>query len=195
MRPIKNRTIGIACSIFRNELRMLQKHKTLHLSFRFLDSMLHMHPSKLDRILRPIISLERKKGNDIVLVYGDCCPYMSEFEADHHVIRVSGKNCCEILLGRESYREWMHRDVFFLMPEWVHKWQEVFQHQLGLTGENAKSFLRDIHTKMVYLDTGLVPVPEKRLKEISRYSGLQVEILQISLDQLVISIQEAEKRL
>ena len=63
----------------------------------------------------------------------------------------------------------------------------------GLEGDNARSFMADMHTRRVYLDTGLMPIPKGLLDEISEYTGLRAEIMPVSLDQLLASIQDAEK--
>jgi len=185
--------VGIACSIFRQEIEWLLEQKRIDIPFKYLGSMLHMYPGVLDRRLQKVVDEERKNGNNIVLVYGDCCPHMHDVESDDHVERVCGMNCCEILLGRDLYRQLCSEGVFFLMPEWAHRWREVFQHQLGLEGDNARSFMADMHTRLVYLDTGLMPIPKGLLDEISEYTGLRAEIMPVSLDQLLASIQDAEK--
>ena len=192
MKPEERTKIGIACSIFRQEIERLQEEKQIDIPFEYLDSKLHVYPSVLDRRLQAVTSEARQNGNEIVLVYGDCCPHMHDVESDDHVVRVCGMNCCEILLGKDLYRQLLSEGAFFLLPEWAHRWWEVFQKQLGLRGDNARSFMTEIHTRLVYLDTGLTPILEGLLEEISEYCGLPVEIIPVSLEQLLASIQDAE---
>ena len=194
MKSKKTTKIGISCSIFRKEIESLQKQKLINIPFRYIGSMLHMKPEVLNNRLKEATEKARQNGNDIVLVYGDCCPHMNALEADEHVVRVCGLNCCEILLGSELYRRLRSESVFFLMPEWTLRWREIFQHHLGLEGDNARSFMNDMITKLIYLETGLFPIPESHLDEISVYSGLPVEIMQVSLDQLMAAIKNAEKK-
>jgi len=194
MKSKKTSKIGIACSIFRNEIESLQEQKLIDLPFKFIGSMLHMKPKLLDNRLKEAIGNEQQNEEHIVLVYGDCCPHMHDFENEIDVVRVSGINCFEILLGKDHYKRLRSEGVFFLMSEWLLRWREVFQQQFGLTEDNARSFMSDMFTKFVYLDTGLMPVPEKHLDEISGYSGLPVEILRVSLSQLLTSIKDVEKR-
>ena len=194
MKSKKTAKIGIACSIFRKEIESLQKQKLINIPFRYIGSMLHMKPEVLDNRLKEATEKERQNRDDIVLVYGDCCPHMHELETDEHIVRVCGLNCCEILLGSGRYRRLRSEGAFFLMPEWTLRWREVFQHHLGLEGDNARPFMKEMHTKLIYLDTGLFPVPESHLDEISGYTGLPVEIMQVSLDQLMVAIKNVEKK-
>lgn len=195
MKPSQASVVGIACSIFRNEIELLVKERRVDISFTYLDSMLHMNPSELDRRLQAIISEERQKNRAIVLVYGDCSAHMIDFESDNYVGRVHGTNCCEIILGKEQYQQLRSEGAFFVMPEWAIRWREVFQDQLGLKGDNARCFMTDMHKKLVYLDTGLSPFVESFLDDISQYSGLPWEVLPVSLDHLPASINDAKERI
>jgi len=185
--------MGIACSIFRKEIELLIAQKQIEIPFTYLSSMLHLYPDVLDRSLQQAVERARQNGEDVLLVYGDCCPHMHDCQIDDRIERVRGINCFEILLGRDQYRRLCSERAFFLMPDWAYRWREVFQYQLGLEGDNARSFMAEFHTRLVYLDTGLTPVPEELLDEISEYCGLPVEILPVSLDHLHTSILEIEK--
>ncbi len=191
MKPEK--TKGIACSIFRKEIEYLKEQKLIDMPVRYISSMLHMDPEELDKRIKKATENEQLKGNDIVLVFGDCCPNMTEIGHANNIHRSTGLNCVEILLGRDLFRQMRSDGVFFLMHEWTLRWQEVFQHEIGLEGDNARSLMNDMHTKFVYLDTGLSPVPGKHLAEISEYCGLPVEIMKISLNTLMKKIKDADK--
>ena len=65
---------------------------------------------------------------------------------------------------------------------------------LGLRGGTAQDFMKEMHTRLVYLDTELVPVPEKELAEISEYCGLPVERMKVSLEPLLASLMKAATR-
>jgi len=187
--------VGIACSILKKELECLCKKGELALPIRPLPSMLHMRPKILECQLLPSIEKQLNKGRKIVLIYGDCCPGMREMEANPNIGRTKGSNCCEIILGSEIYRKMISEGVFFFMPEWTLRWKEVFREELGLTGEMAKSFMNDMHTKLVYLDTGIIPPPLTELKDVSKYAGLPWETMTVSLDNLRESVLEVMHRL
>ena len=49
--------------------------------------------------------------------------------------------------------------VFFLLADWAVHWQDIFKKKLGLCGDTAKLFMQDMHTRLVYFDTGVVKPP------------------------------------
>ncbi|MBF0525321.1 MAG: DUF1638 domain-containing protein [Deltaproteobacteria bacterium] len=189
------RITGIACAIFRREIEALQSAGLLDFPFRYLSSMLHITPAGLEDQLQGLISAERRKGRPVLLVYGDCCAHMLDFEAGPGVARTSGINCCEIVLGREIYRRLRAEVAFFLMPEWALRWREIFEQELGLHGENARDFMTDMHAKMIYLDTGLMPVPQAVLAEMSDFAGLPCGVLPVTLEPLLANMRDACERI
>jgi hypothetical protein len=73
--------------------------------------------------------------------------------------------------------------------------KHIFKNELGLNEANAEYLMKEMHSKLVYLDTGTRPVPIEELKECSQYCGLQWEVLQVSLESLRICIQDALDKL
>jgi hypothetical protein len=130
----------------------------------------------------------------VIIAYGDCCGHMESFEATPGTARTEGINCCEIILGTETYRRLRKEGAFFLMPEWALTWRKVFVSQLGLLGPCAKTFMQEMHTRLIYLDTGLIPVPHQTLQEASEFMGLPVEVLPVSLEHLRDSLRQAAQK-
>jgi hypothetical protein len=191
--PHNSNKLGISCSIFCREIETLREKGLIDLPFKYLASMLHMKPDILDKKLQSVTERESSNGKELVVIYGDCCPRMSDYESKENIVRSSGLNCCEILLGSAEYKKLRAEGAFILMPEWTRRWKEVFKHHMGLEGELAKTFMKEMHTKLVYLDTGVFPVPNDLLEEISQYTGLPVSILQITLDQLAAAIKNTDR--
>lgn len=186
-----DQTVLIACSVLQAEIDSLCRSRWPSLRVRYLSSMLHMYPQNLDDQLQAAVAAEMVSGLKIVLVYGDCCPAMADLAESSGIARTKGGNCCELLLGREEYRRLEHVGVFFLLPEWARRWREIFRIELGLTHDNARGLMRDMHTRLMYLDTGILPVPEEDLAACSEYVGLPYEIASISLDNLALAIESA----
>lgn len=180
---------AIACGIFKREIEELIRSGRLVLPCTFLDSMLHMMPALLACRLEE--TLAGKDHNRIVLIYGDCHPRMFEFRDSATIRRTIGMNCCEIILGRKRYRELRNQGAFFLLPEWTERWAEVFQQNLGFTAGNAKDFMGEMHTSLIYLDTGITPVPHKALRAAAEFCGLPAEIIHVTLDHLLQTILDA----
>ncbi len=160
---------------------------------RHVESVLHVCPEKLREKLTSAVEAESKRGHSIVLVYGDCHSHMIDLERRPNVVRTEGINCCEILLGGKQYRRLREEGAFFLMPEWALRWREVFQLHLGLEQPCAADIMQDMHSKLLYLDVGLTPVPRERLQEFSEYCGLEWESMKVGTEYLLRSICDARK--
>lgn len=187
--------VCIACAIFRDQLDVLDMTDYPGFELRALPSMLHMDPDQLDQSLGTAIQREREQNHRVLLLYGDCHPHMHEQAHLPGVIRVDGINCPEILLGKARYRSLREAGAFFLLPDWAVRWRDLFETELGLNAETAKVFMRDMHTKLVYLDPANVPVPKDLLEEISRWVGLPWETLPVNADVLRTAIGIALKKL
>jgi hypothetical protein len=188
---LRPKDVMICCSVLRAEVESLRDGHWPDHKLIFLPSMTHMHPEQLASSLESVLDAELKRGYGVVLIYGDCCARMTELEALPGVVRTRGKNCCELLLGPEEYRRLSHEGVFFLIPEWARRWKEIFTKELGLNRDNATSLMQEMHRKLIYLDTGLTPVPGKELRECAEYCGLPCEVLRVSLGHLHAGIEEA----
>ncbi len=181
----------ICCSVLQAEVQSLCSSHWPGLKQLFLPSMLHMHPDRLASALGSVMDAELKGGHQAVLVYGDCCPEMSALESKPGVVRTRCFNCYDLLLGHDEYRRLSGEGVFFLIPEWTRRWEEVFSNGLGINGDNAASLMRELHRKLMYLDTGLAPAPEKELRKCAEYCGLPYEVRQVPLSFLRAAIDEA----
>jgi hypothetical protein len=190
-----DKSICIACSIFKSELEELTARGEVDFPVRYLDSMLHMDPAKLHRKLDSLLRGELKNGKRVILLYGNCHPHMMEQESLPRVCRVKGMNCPEILLGREAYRNLRREGAFILLPEWTMRWREIFETELGLEEKVAKDFMQDMHSKLLYLDSGNISVPAEHLMALSDYTGLSWEVIPIGPDHLLAAIREALMRM
>lgn len=185
----------ICCEVLRPEVEALARVHWPELKILFPDSMLHMNPGRLSAHLEALVAAEAGRGNGVLLIYGDCCPEMAKLERSAGVVRVSGKNCCELLLGNAAYRRLSRDGAFFMLPEWAPRWSHIFSVELGLNQDNAVGLMGDMHSKLLYLDTGIVPVPKPDLDECSRYCGLPWEAMEVSLEPLLSGIRVAMQRL
>lgn len=184
--------VWVGCGVLRAELTELHRLGKISGELLFLDSMLHMVPQNLETALS--LAVERLALDDrpIVVVYGDCCPRMLDLVRQYRAGRVNAINCAQMLVGRARYHELMQEQAFMLMPEWAHRWREIFCSELGLTEEVAHDLMRDNRAVLVYLDTGLIPVPEDALAACSAYTGLPLRIERVGLDTLLGYLLEAE---
>jgi hypothetical protein len=180
----------LACGVFRMEIEALARQGKLDCNIITLDSMLHMNPARLGQEMGRV--MEVAPENRFLVLYGDCHPHMHEMQSMENVSRVTGINCCEILLGKEVYRKLQKEQAFIFLPEWTLRWKEVFAHELGFENhEVAQSFMKEHQKRLVYVDTGVMPVPDETLQEISGFFGMPVETVHIYLDNLLQGINKA----
>ena len=178
------RTLSIiCCSVLRQEIEAFALRQYPDAELVFLDSMLHMHPEKLRLTIDA--ALAARTDRECLLIYGDCHAHMHEIGQRPHCALTSAVNCGELLLGRETYRSFRNQKVFLFLPEWTDRWREVFIKELGFSDQSlAREFMQESQRRLFYLDTGLIPVPEKTLKEIADHFGMPVEVLAVSLNEL-----------
>ena len=193
--PSLQKITFVSCSVLQAELVSLQRRHWHEAKLRFLCSMLHMHPERLGIQLSDAVAEEMEQGQRILLVYGDCSALATNLEALPGVARTRGHNCCELLLGQDVYQRLGHAGAFFLIAEWVKRWREIFTIELGLNKEIARDLMQDMHRSLIYLDTGLAPVPVDELRECEEYCGLSCVVRPVTLDHLQLAIQEAIERL
>lgn len=166
--------IIVACSVFKNELEAIMKKGTIKGQVIYLDSMLHMYPKKLEKLLNE--KIEENKDKNIVLLYGDCHARILD-QCKGNVYKVKGINCCDTILGNKKYKKLRKDGAFILIHEWMERWEEVFKEELGLKNSDlAKKFMTEMHKKIVFVDTGIVEIPHGILKEISNYTGLSYSV-------------------
>jgi len=190
----KKENVCVACSIFKKELEQLKKEKNIDISISYLSSMLHMKPNELEKRLKEKNKKIANDSNNVVLLYGDCSPFMNKFEEEPNISRTEGVNCIEILLGKKRFRKLRKEGAFFLLPEWTLRWEEIFKYELKLDGEIAREFMQEFHTKIIYLDTRQIKIPVEQIKKIEKYTGLNVEFMKVDLKELNISLQKAIKK-
>lgn len=187
-----NETICLACGIFKNDLIKLKDR--LNLRVLYIDSILHMNPEKLEKLINERI--KQYQFHNILILFGDCHANMLDVEKNSRVARVDGINCCDIILGEKRYRELRRAKTFILMNEWVHRWEEVFKVELGFADSNsAKTFMHDMHSKFVYLYTDNEQIPYEVLEKISEYCGLPYETERYDISYLYKSMLKALKKL
>ncbi len=174
--------VGIACSVYQPELNALNERGEIDLPVRYLDSQLHMVPAQLREQLTKVIDKERAKGNRVLLLYGDCHVHMIDHSEDSAVRRIKGINCCSILLGKDRYRELVRGQTFFLFPEWVDRWRELMVNVPSTSSPATLDLVRDQVKHLVYLDTGIRPVPKDDLNACADHFGLAWEAVPVTLD-------------
>ena len=175
------RKVWLCCGVLRNEIESFFALSGLEDELVFFDSMLHMKPKCIERNLRDYLGEKLQEDSSAIIIYGDCCPGMLEIEKMASVCRVQALNCAQLLLGPSKYRELIREGAYFLLPEWLLRWREVFEKEMGMDRQNLCCLMNENHQFLVYLDTGLKKVPAKELQECSRYLEMKCRIESIDL--------------
>ena len=189
---MKTATLWLACGVVRAEMEELQRRGEIAGELVFLDSMLHMVPPQLEATLTAALRENATGADCLVLVYGDCCAGMLDLVRRFRVGRVNIVNCAQLLLGRARYRQLMHEEAFLVLPEWARRWETIMKDELGLSETLARDLMGEHRGVLVYLDTGLVPVPEQALAAFSSYAGLPWRVEAVSLEQMLALLLEAQ---
>lgn len=185
----------VACSALGEEIRHLSEQHWPELRCLCVDSALHMRPNHLGIRALELARQERSQGRAVVLAYGDCFPWRKDRDMDPQLVRVRQENCFSMLLGSERYRKELSRGTYFVLREWIVRWKEIFERDMGLDRDMAHEIFGDSHRSILYLDTGLAPAPLDLIGECADFCGLPLEVLRVDLNQLRESIDEALHRL
>jgi uroporphyrinogen decarboxylase len=178
----------LACGVLRAELDELTSRGELPAEVHFFNSRLHMHPLDLDRA---VDGATCNADQETLLIYGDCCPSMLQFQERQGISRLPVLNCCQMLLGAARYRELMREGAFLLLPEWAPRWRDILREELGFSSPEARDFMQDQVNKLVYVDTGLQPIPKEELDACAASLGLPWEVEPTGLDHLRNLLTEA----
>jgi hypothetical protein len=187
----KRKPMAIACGVLKKELDTLASKGVIDFPIHFLNSNLHMHPQRLRQRMAGLLERERRADMRILLIYGDCHPFMEDWTAARDVVRVRAVNCAEMLLGKQGYKTLVKKGAFLLLPEWTGRWRQVLEAFPGLDRDSAAELVHGQHTNLVYLDTGIIPVPYVQLAACSEFLGLPFTIEGVSLEHLTSLIMEA----
>ncbi len=188
---MKKNIVWICCGVLEAELKELKRTNLIEGELVFLNSMLHMCPPTLENLLKEKLKTPNNPNTTIVLVYGDCSAGMSNLSENYRINRINAINCAQMLVGKNHYKELMKQEAFILLPEWASRWKEIITQELGLNEKVAKDFMRETRKKIVFLDTGLVPVPTQELAKLSLYTGLPCQIEQTELTHLLSYMKDA----
>ncbi|MBI5656546.1 MAG: DUF1638 domain-containing protein [Geobacter sp.] len=190
---MSDRTIWLSCGVVSAEMEELQRRGLIEGELLFLDSMLHMDPQKLEAQLTATLEQIMVGCGCLVLVYGDCSARMLDLVRSYHAGRVAVINCAQLLVGRDRYRQLMGEKAFLVLPEWARRWEQIMKNELGLNRAVAHDLMGEHCGILVYLDTGLLPVPEQQLQEFSSYTGLPWRIEAVSLDTMLANLLAAQE--
>jgi hypothetical protein len=184
----------VACSVFRREIEALRSKGVLQLDACYVDVRLHHDRSRMMDELERLVHRSVEAGRKTVLVVGNCDARMHRLEQETLVSRTAGETCVDILLGEES-KELRANGMLPILPDWLVSWRDALIAEDGLATHLPGAWGKGPLRSMVYLHTGLIPVPFEQLNELSLFTNIPYEVKETPLHCLYARITEAAERL
>ncbi len=178
----KPKVTAVACSILKREIEYMRSTGIFSFEVEYIDSSLHMSPMSLSDKMKETVDRLLSSGARVLLIYGDCHPFMIDITAQAPVVRTKACSCVELLLGKTEYKKLMKEDAFVLLPEWVVRRRQILMNIPGYKKTDSQNLTKGFHKKLVFLDTGIYPVSQEDIQECSDIFGLSCETKTISLD-------------
>jgi hypothetical protein len=180
--PLPARKLLLGCGILKKEIAYLVEKNGWPVDTRFLDSALHVSFGRLSAALEGAI--EKSAGRDVVVFYGACHPLIDTILSAAGTHRTEGQNCVEILLGREAFTRELSAGAFFLMEDWVLRWDSIIRQSLGDNPDVRREIFRSAHSHFLALRTPCSGDFLAGAEAIGASLGLPVRVLDVSLDPL-----------
>lgn len=193
-----NKIICMGCGILQKEVACLIVKNRWPLETHFVCSSLHVDFERLASALNK--QLSRFHEERVVVFYGACHPLMGKFLARRQRLRTEGQNCIEMLLGKERFTRELMGGAFFLLEDWVRRWEFVTgKITFGNPSIRAEIF-RQGHSRFLAIRTPCSSDFSVAAETISQEVGLPIEWTDVTLDNLervlynVIQREQQQKR-
>ena len=184
----------ITCEVFKPALESLNlKKRYPDLRLTYLPSNLHLIPHKIKDCVLKEIKLGKKRGERLLLLYGDCFPDINDFCRQHGVIKIPGHYCYEMLLGSERFQQLINdiTGTYFIEKDLLINFEEYCMVPLELHDEEMKKYCFEQYRRLLYVrqpsDPNLVP----QAAEIAEFLGLSLDISDVDyshLEKLLIEL-------
>jgi hypothetical protein len=169
----------IACQVFKPALEHLGlESKYPYIRPTYLPPNLHLRPQELGRYLRREVMAAERRNEQIICLYGDCFPGISEYCQQHGASRVPGPYCWEIFLGSERFNRLLEEDAgtYFLEKELIRNFTEYCIEPLELYDEEMREQCFKHYHRLLYVRQPSDPDLMARANEIAEFLGLSLEV-------------------
>jgi hypothetical protein len=177
------RIFAVACGIMAEDVRASLARLRVESELESLDSSLHMQPDELSSRLSS--ALDAHRGEAAIVAYGCCHPMIDRMLAPRRVARVECQNCVDLLIGKEAFDSLIRRGAFFLLDDWIARFEEIV---LAFSGDYGigKEILSTSHRLLVAIEgpERLGPASLARAREISSELALPLEFAPVNLASL-----------
>lgn len=184
----------IACPVFRDELEMVLAHEA-DVEIHYLSFRIHNNDRQMEEELLEATGLAVESGKKIVILIGNDChtgQALNRVADKAGAAHPEGKNCIEILLGREKAVELSQNRTSIITPGWVRMFNFAVK-------EGVRDKV-DIRTEMgwfdrlLLVDPGLKPLPDEDILSFFDLVEVPVEFDTLDLENFKREIKDLLKK-
>jgi hypothetical protein len=190
---IEDRFLLVGCGILRKEIRFLIEKNGWPLDLFFLDSTLHVDFEDLSTSLKS--ALARHSVRKTIVFYGACHPLMENILGEAETFRTVGQSCVEMLLGQELFSKELSNGAFFLMEDWVRRWDCILRKTLGNNEKIWKDVYQGDRKYLACITTPCSSDYRVEAEAAGKKVGLPLRWLDSTLDDLESVLQDALARI
>jgi hypothetical protein len=184
-------TCLIACPIFRKELESVLSELNLAPQINYMHYTIHNSPLKMDEELQDGVDQALKSGDDIRFLVGRHCKGKRNVEdvvEDCCGKIPQGRNCIDMLIGRELTNELQKNRTSIMTPAWIRMInQSIREGNWSVT--DARLNL-GWYNKILILDTGVEPLSDELIMEFYDLTQVEIEILPVDLEHFKALLQD-----
>lgn len=169
----------IACGVFKPALEALKPERSYgRVKLTYLAPNLHLRPKELRKQLGKGVAAGEIRNEQIVCLYGDCFPGLSEYCQRRGARKVLGANCWEMFLGSERFNRLLQEDpgTYFLERELIRNFNEYCIEPLELYDEEMREECFKHYNRLLYVRQPSDPDLFAEAEDLANFLGLSLEI-------------------
>ena len=178
----------IGCGILQKEIRLLIAKNQWVINTSFLPSSLHINFKHLANALQN--DLTHHANEKTIVFYGECHPRMEKMLNEANTLRTQGQNCIAMLLGEEEFNRELMSGAFFLLEDWVLRWDDVVFKTFGSNINIIRDIFHDQHRYLLALRTPCSLDYSSEAARISEMLALPLQWRDVSLEHLECVLQD-----
>lgn len=184
-------TCLIACPIFSKELESVLRELNLSPQVNYMHYTIHNSPLKMDEELQNGVDQALQSGGDIRFLVGRHCRgkrNVEEVVEDCHGKIPQGRNCIDMLIGRELTNELQKNRTSIMTPAWIRMINQSIRE--GHWSETDARLNLGWYNKILILDTGVEPLSDELIMEFYDLTQVEIEILPVDLEHFKNLLQD-----
>ena len=115
-------------------------------------------------------------------------------ETEAQTLRTQGQNCVAMLLGEDEFNRELMNGAFFLLEDWVLRWDKVMLKTFGTNIDIIRDIFHDQHRYLLALRTPCSEDYSADAMRISEMLALPLQWRDVDLNRLECTLQDAIQR-